>query len=327
MTKDGDMLPVVLMLIGFLLLIKGADLLVQGAAAAARRIGVSDLTIGLTVVGFGTSTPELVVNIMAGVQGTTALAIGNVLGSNIANVFLILGVTALILPLEVTSQTVWREIPMSLLAAIVLAILANDQFLDGEAVSLLARSDGLVFLCFFSVFLYYTVATTLQVQGAAGYAPSAVMGTGKAVAFILIGLVGLMLGGYWIVGGAVYVSRSLGISESVIGLTIVAVGTSLPELATSVAAAIKGNADIAVGNVVGSSIFNIFFILGVSSMIRPLPFSTSNNLDIAVVVLASLLLFLFMFTGRRKRVDRWEALLFLTIYSIYIGALTMNAKG
>jgi Ca2+/Na+ antiporter len=183
LTKDGDMLPVVLMLIGFLLLIKGADLLVQGAAAAARRIGVSDLTIGLTVVGFGTSTPELVVNIMAGVQGTTALAIGNVLGSNIANVFLILGVTALILPLEVTSQTVWREIPMSLLAAIVLAILANDQFLDGEAVSLLARSDGLVFLCFFSVFLYYTVAATLQVQGAAGYAPSAVMGTGKAVAF------------------------------------------------------------------------------------------------------------------------------------------------
>lgn len=319
-------MPIWLMIIGFFLLIKGADMLVNGAAAMARRIGVSDLTIGLTVVAFGTSTPELVVNILAGIRGATDLAVGNVLGSNIANVFLILGVSGLILPLEVTSQTVWREIPMSLLAALVLAILANDQLVDGDTTSMLTRGDGLIFLCFFTVFIYYTVSGSLQVGGINSFAPAETMRIGKASAFIGIGFAGLILGGHWIVGGAVFVARTLGLPESVIGLTVVAVGTSLPELATSVAAARKGNADIAIGNVVGSNIFNILFILGISALIRPLPISAGVNRDIGMVVLASLLLFVFMFTGRRLRLDRWESALFLAGYAIYLMTLALFSR-
>lgn len=313
------------MVIGFALLIKGADLLVDGSSALARRIGISDLTIGLTVVGFGTSTPELVVNIFASIQGTTGLAIGNVLGSNIANIFLILGLTSFILPLEVTSQTIWREIPMSLLAALVLAILANDGILNGAASSLLTRGDGLIFLCFFAVFLYYTVSGSLQVRDIASYAPSKPIKAMRSVLNIILGLAGLILGGHWIVTGSVFIAHRVGLSESLIGLTIVALGTSLPELATSITAARKGNADIAVGNVVGSNIFNILFILGISALIQPLPVTHRNNMDMAMVVLASLLLFGFTFTGRRKRVDRWEGLLFLSLYAIYIAVLAFTA--
>ncbi len=319
------MTAIVLMIVGFVLLIKGADLLVEGAAAAARRFGVSDLTIGLTVVAFGTSAPELVVNVLAGAKGATDLAIGNVLGSNIANVFLILGVSGLILPLSVTAQTVWREIPMSLLAAAVLAILANDVVLNGETASRLTRSDGMIFLCLFAVFMYYTASGALHVRDAGDYAPAKAMGAGKTAAFVAGGLAGLMAGGHWIVGGAVAVSRWAGLPESVIGLTVVAVGTSLPELATSVMAARKGNADIAVGNVVGSNIFNILFVLGVSSVIRPLPLAAGANLDIGMVVLAALLLFLFMFTGGRYRVDRWESGLMLAAYVLYLSVMVTTA--
>ncbi|NNF98625.1 MAG: calcium/sodium antiporter [Desulfobacteraceae bacterium] len=321
------MLTIFLMLLGFVLLIKGADFLVDGAASVARTWGVSDLTIGLTVVGFGTSTPELVVNVMSGIQGTTELAIGNVVGSNIANVFLILGISALIMPLEVTSQTVWREIPMSLLAAVVLALLANDLLLDGDTMSVLTRLDGMILLCFFAVFIYYSVSGALQVKDADTFAQSKTMAAGRAAAFIILGLAGLILGGHWIVTGAIYVSRFLGVNEGLIGLTVVALGTSLPELATSVAAARKGNPDIAIGNVIGSNIFNVFFILGISAIIQPLPFSSKNNMDIGMVVLSSLLLFLFMFTGHRHRLDRWEGALFLFLYAGYIGFLVATAGG
>ena len=311
------MLTIALMILGFFLLIKGADLLVDGAAALARRYGVSDMTIGLTVVGFGTSTPELVVNVMAGVQGTAALAIGNAVGSNIANVFLILGITGLIHPLKVTSRTVWREIPMSLLAAVVLAILANDVLLNGSPAALIDRSDGLILLCFFSIFIYYTVSETLEVKGVSEFTPTATMHPKKALLLLILGLAGLVLGGRWIVGGAVHISRLFNITESVIGLTVVALGTSLPELATSATAARKGNADIAVGNVVGSNIFNIFFVLGISALIHPLPFSPGNNIDLVMVIFASLMLFLFMFTGKRLQLDRWEGLLFIFTYLTY----------
>ena len=320
------MTAIMLMIVGFVLLIKAADLMVTGAAAAARRMGVTDLTIGLTVVAFGTSAPELVVNVLAGGKGATDLAVGNVLGSNIANVFLILGVSGLILPLNVTSQTVWREIPMCLLAALALAILANDVLLNGEAVSRLSRGDGLIFLCFFGVFMYYTVSGTLQLKDAGNIVPDKAMETGKAIGFIVAGLTGLMVGGHWIVGGAIAVSRLAGLPETVIGLTVVAVGTSLPELATSVIAARKGNADIAVGNVVGSNIFNILFVLGISALIRPLPLAAGANLDIGMVVLAALLLFAFMFTGRRYRLDRWEGGLMLAGYAIYLSVMVMTSR-
>lgn len=313
------MSAVLFMILGFALLIKGADLLVDGAASVARRLRVSELVIGLTVVAFGTSTPELAVNILASIRGNTEIAIGNVLGSNIANVLLILGISALIRPLSVTKGTVWKEIPFSLLAAVVLFFVANDRLLDGGPASIITRIDGLVLLSFFTIFLYYSVSIASDVAGISEQVPIVSHALPKSLLFIVIGLAGLILGGNWIVKGATAIGRQLGMSESLVGLTIVAVGTSLPELATSALAARKGNVEIAVGNIVGSNIFNIFFVLGVSAIINPLAFMATGNLDLVAVMLASTLLFLFMFTGKHRRLDRWEAAVFILLYALYIG--------
>ena len=293
------LLPYFMILIGFAFLIKGADLLVEGASAVARRFNVSDMVIGLTVVAFGTSTPELSVNLLAAVQNTTDIAIGNVVGSNIANILLILGIASLIRPLQVTSEIVWREIPMCLLATVVLAVLANDRSIDGGMTDSLTRIDGVVLFSFFIIFIYYTVVGAMKIGGISEYVPKSVMGNRRALVFIGVGLAGLIGGGQLIVSGAVTISRQLGITEAVIGLTVVAVGTSLPELATSAIAARKGNADIAVGNVVGSNLFNILFVLGSSAMIQPLPLRDGSNIDIGTMLLATILLFIFMFSGRR----------------------------
>ncbi len=312
-------------LVGFGLLIKGAGLLVDGAAVVARRLEVSDMVIGLTVVAFGTSAPELAVNLIAAVRGTTAIAIGNVIGSNIANILLILGVAASIRPLRVTAEIVWREIPMCLLAVVIMAILANDRTIDGSPADVLTRIDGIVLLFFFGVFIYYTVAGALRIGGIGEVTPRSGLGTRRALIYILVGLFGLMSGGQLIVSGAVGVARYLGISEALIGLSVVAVGTSLPELATSVMAARRGNADIAVGNVVGSNIFNVLFVLGISAVIQPLPFRPAGNLDLGTAVAATLLLFVFMFTGRRHTIDRLEALFFIALYAAYMGILVVRA--
>lgn len=315
------LLPYLMILVGFGFLIKGADLLVEGASAVARRFNVSDMVVGLTVVAFGTSTPELAVNLLAAVQETTDIAIGNVVGSNIANILLILGVASLIRPLQVASETVWREIPMCLLAAAVLALLANDRYIDGETADVLTRIDGFLLLCFFIIFIYYTVAGAMKVEGVSEFVPGHVTGTRRAIAFIGLGLVGLIGGGQLIVSGAIAISRQLGITEAVIGLTVVAVGTSLPELATSAIAARKGNADIAIGNVVGSNIFNILFILGISAVIQPLPLRDGSNIDMGTTLGATILLFIFMFTGRCHALDRWEGMLCISLYTGYIGVL------
>ncbi len=312
-----NIIPYILLPIGFVLLIKGADLLVDGASSVAKRFGISSLVIGLTVVAFGTSAPELIVNIFAGIQGNTDLAIANVLGSNIANILLILGVAALIFPLKAKSSTVWKEIPFGLLAIIVVAIMANDALFDGGTFSGLTRTDGLVLLSFFAIFLYYT------------FGISRVDGTKEDItikkhsffgAFLLIigGLVGLTLGGKLIVDSAVTIATLLGISQAVIGLTIVAVGTSLPELATSAIAAYKKNTDIAVGNVIGSNIFNVFLVLGTSSVISSLPFSPSLMRDVAVTIGATLLLFAFMFIGKKHILERWQGGVFVILYISYI---------
>lgn len=311
-------LPYVLLIVGFFILIKGADLLVRGASSLARKFGVSDLVIGLTVVAFGTSSPELFVNLVASAKGNTDIAIGNILGSNIANVFLILGVSSMIYPLSVGKGTVWKEIPLSLLAACLLGILANDQWIDGAAVSVLSRIDGLVFSAFFIIFLYYSVSIAKEIKGMEEQIPSKRLGTQKAAIFVILGLAGLALGGDWIVRGAVHAAKSFGMSESLVGLTIVAVGTSLPELATSAVAAHRKNVEIAVGNVVGSNIFNIFFVLSISSIVRPLPFNPVNNLDVGFAVLGSLLLFFGMFTGGKRTLDRWEGGVLLGAYAVYI---------
>ena len=318
------MLTYLLFALGFVLLIKGADWLVDGASAIARRFNVSDLVIGLTVVAFGSSTPELFVNIIASARGNTDIAIGNVLGSNIANIFLILGVSSVIYPLAVTKGTVWKEIPFSLLAAIVLLSMANDQILDRADASVLTRIDGLIFLCFFVIFIYYTFSIAERVEGMEAHVPARQYGWLRSLLGIIAGLAGLTIGGKWIVDGAIVLATKLGMSESVIGLTIVAVGTSLPELATSAVAAYKKNPEIAVGNVVGSNIFNIFFVLGISAIIRPLPFQTKNNVDIAVVIFTSLMLFFFMFTGEKRSLDRWEGIVCLILYFGYVAFLIFN---
>ena len=318
------MLTYSLFIVGFVILIKGAELLVDGASAMARRFKVSDLVIGLTVVAFGTSTPELFVNIMASIQGNTEIAIGNVVGSNIANIFLILGMSSIIYPLAVTKGTVWKEIPFSLLAAMVLFVVANDQLLDGSQVSALTRIDGLVFLSFFIIFIYYTTSIAARVEGMEEHVSAKQYSWLRSSLYIILGLAGLSFGGKWIVDGAIAIATRFGMSESLVGLTIVAVGTSLPELATSAVAAYKRNVEIAVGNVVGSNIFNIFFVLGISATIKPLPFQMKNNRDIGMVIFSSLLLFLFMFTGKKRSIDRWEGLIFLVCYLGFIAYLVFT---
>ena len=319
-----DTWVLILFILGFVLLIKGADFLVEGSSSIAKRLNISDLVIGLTVVAFGTSSPELFVNTIASAQGSSEIAVGNIIGSNIANVFLILGVSAVIFPLAVEKSVVKKGIPLSLLAALLLGVLANDALIDRDAHSGLTRIDGLVFIAFFIIFLYYSFGAVKTVEAAKEHSPEKQHGIAKASLLVVSGLAGLVLGGKWIVDGAVSLASSLGLSQSLVGLTVVAVGTSLPELATSAVAAYKKNAEIAVGNVVGSNIFNVFFVLGASSVIKPLPFQRKQNVDIAVLILANLILFVSMFSGRKRRIDRWEGMLFLLLYGSYITFLIIQ---
>lgn len=307
----------ILFFTGFLFLIKGADWLVAGSSSLAGKLGISSLVIGLTVVSFGTSAPELTVNLLASMQGNTDIAIGNIVGSNIANILLILGISALIYPLAVQKGTVWKEIPFALLAVVVFGVMANDVFFDDSTNSALTRIDGIVLICFFGVFLYYifSIAKSPKVEGDETVVQ---MPIGKSLAMILGGLIGLVVGGKWIVDGAVSFATQLGVSEALIGLTIVAVGTSLPELATSAVAAYKKNVDIAIGNVVGSNIFNIFWILGISAFITPLPFSEKLSFDVWVVIGATLLLFTALFVGRKHVLERWQGGVFIVTYFAYI---------
>lgn len=314
-------ITIILLLAGFYLLIKGADYLVEGSSSVAKRFGISDLIIGLTVVAFGTSAPELVVNLVSAFQGSSDIAIGNILGSNIANILLILGVTMIISPLAVKKSTVWREIPFALLAVLVLGVMANDVIFSAMHISFLSRGDGIVLLGFFSIFMYYIFASAknnpdddIEVEGDSIKKFS----TSKSIFYIIIGLAGLVIGGKWVVDSAVTIASLFGLSQAVIGLTVVAIGTSLPELATSVVAARKGKADIAIGNVIGSNIFNIFWILGITSLISPLAFSVKSNIDILVTLGATVLLFVWMFIGKRHHLKKWQGIVFVFIYVAYL---------
>jgi cation:H+ antiporter len=308
----------VTIIIGFVLLIKGADVLVDGASSVARKFKISDLVIGLTVVSFGTSSPELFVNIIASLKGNADIAIGNILGSNIANILLVLGVSSVIFPLSVTKGTVWKEIPLSLLATLLLGIMANDRIIDNINASALTRIDGLVFISFFIIFIYYSFGIATHIEGMNEHIPQKQYSLMKSILLIGLGLICLTLGGKWIVDSAIHLASAWGVSQSLIGLTIVAVGTSLPELATSAMAAYKRNVEIAVGNVIGSNIFNIFFVLGISSIIKPIPFLNKSNIDIGVLIIANLLLFVYMFTGKKQAIDRWEGIVFIVLYVGYI---------
>jgi cation:H+ antiporter len=312
------MLVYVLFVVGFFALIKGADWLVEGAASIARRFKIPNIVIGLTIVAFGTSAPEFIVNIFASLQGNSDIAIGNVLGSNIANILLILGVAAIIYPLRTPENTVWKEIPLSLLAALMLAVLANDIRIDGAITSSLSRGDGMVLLAFFIIFLYYTFGISKVSDGAGVDENIKELPTGKSVLFVILGLLGLTVGGKWIVDGAVSIAAVFEMPQAVVGLTLVAIGTSLPELATSAVAAFKKQPDIAIGNVVGSNIFNIFWILGASALIRPLPFSSSSDIDVLMVIFSSVILFVLLFIGNRHTINRWQGYLMVAIYIGYI---------
>lgn len=311
------MLVYILLILGFVLLIKGADILVDGASSIAKTFNISPIVIGLTIVAFGTSMPEFIVNIFASASGNTEIAIGNILGSNIANVLLILGVSAVIYPLATKQNTVWKEIPLSLLAATVLGLMANDALIDGAGFSSLTRIDGIILLAFFAIFLYYTFGIS-QATGNADEENIKQFSNLKSALFIIGGLVSLIVGGKWIVDGAVTIAESFNLSQSLIGLTIVAVGTSLPELATSAIAAYKKQPDIAIGNVVGSNIFNIFGILGFSAIINPLPFNSGLQADILMTIFASLILFIFLFIGKRHSLSRWQGATMILMYIAYI---------
>ena len=319
-------LTYILFFVGFGALMKGADLLVDGASSLARRLGVSTLVIGLTIVAFGTSTPELFVNLFASFQGNSQIAIGNILGSNIANILLILGIAALIYPLKVTKGTVWKEIPLSLLAALMLFVMASDRLIDKGISDILTRSDGLALIAFFIIFLYYTWGIAKEKTEESSKSQTKTHSSLISALMILGGLVLLTLGGQVIINSAISLATAWGVSQAVIGLTIVAVGTSLPELATSAMAAYKRNADIAVGNIVGSNILNIFWILGLSSVIRPLPFSPQNSLDMGMVIFSTVLLFAWLFIGKRRILQPWQGMVFLMVYFAYILILLFSNK-
>lgn len=302
------------LLLGLILLIKGADWLVEGASALAKKFNVSDLAIGLTIVAFGTSAPELVVNVMGSFQGHHEIVFANVIGSNNFNLLVILGISGLITPLVVQSSTVWKEIPLSLFAAVMLFFLAND-FWAPESFTV-SRMDGFIFLALFAGFLLY-VYKQLSSDPSEVPAEDKSYSQLKIWGFIIVGLSGLVIGGRLVVNNAIEIATFLGVSEKIIGLTIIAAGTSLPELATSMVAAMRKNVDIAVGNIVGSNIFNIFLILGISSLVKPIEYNPSFNSELYLLAGGTLILFIGMFTGEKKKLDRWEAAVLLVIFVAY----------
>ena len=308
----------VLFVVGFVLLVAGARWLVDGALALARRMGASELTIGLTVVSIGTSLPELVVNVSASLRGSAGLAIGNILGSNVANVLLILGVAAVIRPLTIRDRTILSEIPICLAATLLVGFLANAALFSSKQVLTISRLDGLIRVGFFALFLGYIRQTSADGVAAEADEDGTGMSGARAWGLVVTGALMMALGGDWVVRGALEMVADIGVSESLVGLTVVALGTSAPELAASATAAWRGSSDVAVGNVIGSNVFNLLWVLGVSALIQPLPFDLVSNTDLVVAVAAATLLVMTMAVGRANTLDRWEGVVFLVSYASYL---------
>ncbi len=311
----------ILLIVGFGLLIKGADYFVEGASNIAKLLRIPPILIGLTVVAFGTSAPEAAVSISAALKGSGNIAIGNVIGSNIFNVSLIIGITAMIYPLKVQKLTIIKEIPLALLSSIVLLVMMADRGLQGFSENLLTRSDGLILLGFFSIFLYYVIEIAINSRENTKTEDTVVsnVSTGKSILYTLIGLLAIVFGGDLVVKNSTSVALALGMSETLVGLTIVAVGTSLPELVTSITAAFKKESEIALGNVIGSNIFNILFILGISSTISPVMVDQKVFFDALVMIFVTLVLLLSASSNRN--VSRTEGIFLAMgylIYTIYI---------
>jgi cation:H+ antiporter len=315
---------ILLLLAGFAILIKGADFLVNGASSAAKKYGISNLAIGLTVVAFGTSTPELIVSVLAAVNGQSDASFGNVVGSNNFNLLFILGIAGIIYPLVVQRNTVKYEIPISLMAAGVLYFLVNDTLVGTGDTNLLSRFDSLILLILFSGFMFYIYRTMSSSGEAENENSIKIYSMPVSIGLFVLGLAMLVGGGKLVVDNALEIAHYYQLSEKLIGLTILAAGTSLPELATSAVAAYRKNTDIAIGNVVGSNIFNILFILGITGLINPIPYNVNMNFDIYILLIASLVLMIFMFTLALRKLDRWEAVLMLVSYLIYTVVLIQN---
>lgn len=308
-----------LIIFGFISLIFGANWLVDGASALAKQYKISDLAIGLTIVAFGTSAPELIVNSVASFNGHSDIVLGNIIGSNNFNLFIILGIAGLVYPITVQSSTAWKEIPISLAITGVLFLLANNLFLNDNPT--ISRIDGLILFGSFFAFLYY-VSKKMKVEESDVIKTEAEKKTNlKIWTLIIIGFVGLIVGGKLVVDNAVSVATDLGVSQKIIGLTIIAAGTSLPELVTSVIAAIKKNSDIAIGNVIGSNIFNLLLILPISAFIKPIDYNLNFNQDLLILFGGTVFLIIAMITGKRKKLDRWESGALLGFYLIYTGYL------
>lgn len=312
-----------LLVVGFVVLVLGADWLVDGASGLAKRLNVPDLVIGLTIVAFGTSAPELVVNLMAAVEGSSEIALTNILGSNIVNVLVILGVSASIYPIASQRSSRRFDIPMSIAAGVAILVMGTECFGTLGDDWQISRLDGVVLLLIFGLFMYHSVreAKRGENHSAESFKPLAVW---KAVLLIVVGIGFLVAGGELIVRAAVAMAAAWGVPESVVGVTIVAIGTSLPELATSAVAAFKHNSDLALGNVIGSNIFNVFFVLGVSAVIRPLPAYPNLPIDAALAAGCCALVWIFVGTNRRHEIKRWQGAVLLLCYGAYLAWLLTN---
>ena len=314
------------MILGFVALIKGADFLVEGASSLAKRFGISDLVVGLTIVSLGTSMPELIVTMLATFQGNSEVGMGNVLGSNIANILLILGVTVMVAPINVKKTTVFSEIPFSIIAALLVGFVANTNiFIPANSTLQIDQFEGGLILLFFIIFSIYIITLVIQDKVKMDTESSGIefghLSVWKSIVYIVVGCILLFIGGKWVVDGAIALAKVFNMSESFISLTIIAVGTSLPELITSVVAARKGNADVAIGNVIGSNILNLLWILGLSSVFVAIPIKSVSNQDILVVVLSSVLLLMLMSVSRKSMVKRWHGVVLVSCYILYTGFL------
>lgn len=316
------------LILGIVLILFGADKLTDGATGLARRFNVAELVIGLTVVAFGTSLPEFVTSFVSTIKGNSDISIGNIVGSNIFNVLMIVGCSAWLAPITISKSSLAKDIPFAILASVVLIVIAADSILDPGSMNMLSRTDGLLLLGYFCVFMAYTYFISRKKETGDGmqqqvHVPP--MPYWKIAVWIVVGLAGLVVGGNFFVDGASAIALSLGVSKTVVGLTLVAAGTSLPELATSMVAARKGSSAIAIGNVIGSNIFNIFFVMGVCATTSPMKVGQISYLDLGMMLLSMLLLWFFSYT--KRTVERWEGITMVIVYLLYLSFLVYEAQG
>jgi cation:H+ antiporter len=315
------LLGFVWLVVGLVVIMIGANMLTDGSASIARRFGMSDMLVGLTVIAFGTSAPELAISVIASAGGQPQIAIGNVVGSNIINILLIVGVTALIRPIKVEKSVMTAELPMLFICSLLLLLFGNSGMINGHSENMLMRTDGILLLLLFVLFIRYTISAARRHPAANQTETVAEMPVWRSLLYVVVGLVGLVWGGDRFVDGASAIAVGFGMSEALVGLTIVAVGTSLPELATSVVAAIKGHPGMVVGNVIGSNIFNALLVLGAAGTVNPLSFAGITNVSLLTLVGASLLFWVFARFGGVRVITRVEAAIMLLCFVAYTGYL------